>query len=124
MPLFLKRNCKFFRSLNNGKLWWYNIIEDNKVSISHILRRDTITAGYILLTIDLVAPKWENSDRILTVKIIEWSKLFDCFAFSIEADPSRVGKNNVYFPHIMYITSPSNVKLYIDLRMSRGGRTA
>ena len=33
---------------------------------------------------------------MLTVKRIEWRKLMDYFALSIEAEPPRAGKNNVY----------------------------
>ena len=36
------------------------LLEDNEVSISHILQIDPINAGSILLTANLVAPKREN----------------------------------------------------------------
>ena len=52
-------------------MWWYNILGDKKGIISHLLHIDTITAGYILLTLKLFAPKRENSDPILTAKINE-----------------------------------------------------
>ena len=58
-------------------MWWYNIIGDNKGSISHLSRVDLITSGHCLLTANLVALKMENFQPILTVKRIEWSKLID-----------------------------------------------
>ena len=48
------------------------------------------------------------------VKIIEWREFIDCFGLSIKADPSRVGKKNVYIFHIGYIPRPSYVKLHIE----------
>ena len=50
--------------------------------------------------------KREIPETILIVKIIEWRKCIDYFALSIEADPSRVIKKNIYFsssgkPHIL-----------------------
>ena len=78
-------------------MWWYNILGDNKGSISHILRLDPITLGYILLTANLVSLKMENSDPILIVKRTEWSKFTDYLGLSIEADPSKVKKKNIYF---------------------------
>ena len=38
-----------------------------------------------------------NPEPILTVKIIEWRKFIDCYGHSVEADPSRVEKKNIYF---------------------------
>ena len=76
---------------------WYNILGDNKGSISHILRLDTINAGSILLTANLVALKKENYEPILIVKRTEWRKFIDYFCLSIEADPSKVGKKNKHF---------------------------
>ena len=84
---------------------WYNILGDNKGIVSHLLRLDPINSGSILLTDNLVALKSENSEPILTDKRTEWSKFLDYFGLSIEADPSRVGKNNVYFFHIGYISA-------------------
>ena len=49
-------------------MWWYNILRYNKESISHLLRIDTINAGYILLTYNLVALERENCEPILIVK--------------------------------------------------------
>ena len=71
---------------------WYNILGDNKGSISHILWLDPITAGSILLTVKLVALKRENYEPILTVKRTEWRKFIDYFGLSIEGEPSRVKK--------------------------------
>ena len=85
-----------FRSLDKGKMWWYNIFGDNKGIISYILRLNTITEGSVLLTANLVASKKENREPILTVKIIECRKCIDCFGLSIEADPSRLVKKNIY----------------------------
>ena len=95
-------------------MWWYNILGDNKVSISNILRFDTITAGSILITVKLVALKGGNYETILTVKRNEWRKFIDYFGRSIEAHPSRMGKKKIYFPHIGYITRPSSIKLPIS----------
>ena len=81
---------------------WYNILWDNEGIISDLLQIDTISAGYVLLASNLVELKRENPDPILTVKIIEWRKLIDSFGLSIEADPSRAGKKNVYFPYWEY----------------------
>ena len=79
-------------------MWWYNILGDNKGSISNLLRLDPIAAGSILLTSKLVALKRENSEPILTVKITEWRKFIDYFGRIIETDPSRLGKKNIFFP--------------------------
>ena len=76
------------------------MIGDNYGSISHLLRTDTIDEGSILLTDNLIALKRGNSEPILIVKRTEWSKFIDYFSLSIEANPSRVGKKNVYFVHI------------------------
>ena len=78
-------------------MWRYNIIGDNNVIISNILKPDSITVGYVLLDNNLVVLKRENIEPILTVKIIQWTKFIDYFGLSIEDDPSRLGKKNVYF---------------------------
>ena len=78
-------------------MWCYNILVDNNGSISYILQLDPFTTGSILLTADLIALKRENTESILAVKIIEWRKFIDCFVWSVEANPSRVDKNNIYF---------------------------
>ena len=93
-------------------MWWYNIVGNNSGSISHISRIYHITAGSILLTANLVAPKRENSEPILIVKRSEWRKYINYFGLSIEADPYRVFKNNIYFVHIGYIPRPLFVKLH------------
>ena len=94
-------------------MWWYNILGDNKGGISHILGLDPIAAGYVLLTANLVVPKRENPEPISTVKITEWRKFIDYSGTSIENDPSRVGKKNIYIVHVGYIPSPSSVKIHI-----------
>ena len=104
----------FFRSLDKGRMWWYNILGDNKGIISHLLCIDPITAGSILLTAKLVSLKKENYEPILIVKRTEWRKFIDCFGLSIEADPSKVGKNNVHFFRIGYIPSTSSLNHYIS----------
>ena len=58
---------------------------------------DPFTTGSILLTTDLIALKRENTESILTVKRIKWRKIIDVFCHSVEADPTRVGKKNIYF---------------------------
>ena len=82
-------------------IWWYNIIRDKKGSISYLLRLETITAGYVLIDNNLVAPKRSNHETILTEKITEWGNFTDYFGLSIEADPYRVGKKSVYFPIVV-----------------------
>ena len=75
-------------------MWWYNILGDNKVRISHILRIDTITTGSVLIIANLVAPKRENSEPILIVKKTEWMKFIDYFGLIIEdgEDTSKEGE--------------------------------
>ena len=51
---------------------WYNILGDNKGSISHLLRLDPIAAGSVLLTANLVALKRGKSESILIVKRTDW----------------------------------------------------
>ena len=92
----------------------YNILGDNEGSISHILWLDIITAGYILLTVKLVALKSGNCEPILTVKRTEWRKFIDYLCLSIEADASRAGKKNIYFVHIGCILRTSSAKLHIS----------
>ena len=86
---------------------WYNIIGYNEGSMSHLLRLDPITAGAILLTVNLVALKRENCEHVLIVKRTEWRKSIDYFVLSIEANPSKVGKNNVHFVRIGSISRNS-----------------
>ena len=45
--------------------------------MSHLLRLDPITAGYISLTVDLVSLKRENYDPILILKRTESRKFID-----------------------------------------------
>ena len=52
-------------------MWCYNILGDNKGSISHCLQLDNITAGSVLLSSNLVALRRENPDPVLAIKIIE-----------------------------------------------------
>ena len=94
-------------------MWWYNILGNNKARISYILRIDLITAAYVLLTANLLAPKSPSLDIILTVKRTEWGKSIGYFCLIIEADPYSIDKKNVYFVHIGYTPSPSSVKLHI-----------
>ena len=89
---------------------WYNILGDNEGSISDLIWFNPITEGYFLLTAKVVASKRENPEPILTVKIIEWRKFINYFGLSIEADPSRVGRKNIYFIHIEYIPIHSYVR--------------
>ena len=95
------------------RMWWYNILGDNEGSISNLLRLDPITAGYILFTADLVAPKRKKSEPILTLKRTEWNKFIDYFSLSIEDNPYKVGKLNVHFVLIGYIpiTSSGNNRI-------------
>ena len=105
--------AEFFQSLDKGRMWWYNILGDNEGSVSDILRLDTITLLYVLITDNIVAPERENPEPNLTVNRTEWRKFIDCFGLSVEADPSRVGKNNVDFVHILCIPIPSSIKIHI-----------
>ena len=104
---------EFFRSLDKGRMWWYNILGYNKGSISGILRIGPITARYILLTAGLVAPKRENPEPILILKRTEWRKFIGCFCLIIETYPYRVGKITYIFFRIGYITRPSYVRLHM-----------
>ena len=92
-------------------MWWYDILRYNKGSILHLLQIDTITAGYILVTADLVALKG-NYEPILKVKRTEWRKFIDYIYLSIESNLSRVRKKIIYMIHIRYIPIPSSVKLH------------
>ena len=85
---------------------WYNILGDNKGSISHILPLDPITEGYILLAVKLFSLRRINYKPILIVKRNEWSKSIDYIGLSIEVDPSRVVKKNIYIVHSGYISRP------------------
>ena len=60
-------------------MWWYNILGDNKGSISYLLWLDPIVERSILLTAKLVAPKRENHEPILTANRTEWMKFIDYF---------------------------------------------
>ena len=95
-------------------MWCYNILGDNKGSISHISQLVSINTGSILLTDYLDALRRGNSDPTLAFKRIEWRKFIDYFGIGIEADPPRVGKKNVHFVHIGYIPIPSSIKLRIS----------
>ena len=86
-------------------MWCYNILGNNKGSISLLLQPYLINTGYFLLTDNLVVLKRENTEPILTFQIIEWRILL-FFGRSIEDNPYRAKTNNVYFVHIKYITSP------------------
>ena len=88
-------------------MWWYNILGDNEEMISHLLRIVPIAAGSILLTADLVSLKRGNYEPILIAKRTEWSKFIEYFGLSIEADPSKEGKKNVYIFYIGSIPSTS-----------------
>ena len=95
-------------------MWCYNIIWDNEGSIYDLLQLDPITPGSVLITTKLVELKRGIPETILTVKIIDWRKFIDYFGRSIEADPSRVGKNNAHFVRIGYTPRPSCVNLPIS----------
>ena len=70
--------------------------------------------GFILLLqglfysilLNFVELKIKNPDPILTVKRIEWRKFIYYFCLSIETERYGVGKKNVYFFHIGYVTTP------------------
>ena len=95
-------------------MWCYNILGDNKGSILYISYFDSITAGHFLLTSNIVLLKRENHEPILTVKIIEWRKSIDYSSLSIEVNPSRVGKKNVYIFRIGSTPIPSSEQLHIS----------
>ena len=87
-------------------MWRFNILGDNGGSISYNLRIEPIVARFILLNVKKIALKREIAETIVTHKTIVWNKFIDYFGLSIEANPSRVGKNNVYFPLMGYIQIP------------------
>ena len=95
-------------------MWWYNILGDNKEIMSHIIRLYPINVGYILLDVKLVELERENYDYILIVKRTEWSKFIDYFSLIIEADPSKVGKKNIHFVFIWFMTINSSVNPHIS----------
>ena len=64
--------AEYFWSLERGRIWCYNILGNNKGSISCILWIDHISAGSILLTIKLVAPERENTESIVNIKSCYW----------------------------------------------------
>ena len=84
-------------------MWWYNLLGHNEGSISYMLRLDLVTIGSVLLTDKKIPLKREKPELILTVKRTEWSKLTDYFGLLIEANPSTLGKKNIYFVYIGYI---------------------
>ena len=88
---------EFFQIIDKGRIWWYNTLEDNKGIILDILRPGNITSGSVLINTNLVVPKGGNNEPVLTVKRTEWRKSVDYFGLSIDTDPSRVDKKNVYF---------------------------
>ena len=51
--------AEFFQSLDKGRMWWYNILGDNKGIISDILMLDPITSGSAVITANLIALKRE-----------------------------------------------------------------
>ena len=114
VPRSLKYNFRIFQSLHKVRMWWYNIFGYNKGSVSHLLRLDLITSGSILPTVKLVAMKRGYSELILTVKRTECREFIGFFGRSIEADPSRVVKKNIYLVHIGYIPTPQSKKLHIS----------
>ena len=66
-------------------MWCYNILGDNKGSISHLLCIDPIAAESILLTDNLVALKRENSEYICIVKRTERNEFIDYSVLNTEA---------------------------------------
>ena len=98
---------EFFWSFNKGMMWWYNILGDNEGIISYLLRIDTINAGPVIITANLVEPKRKNTDPILAVKRTEWRRSIDYFGLSIEAKPYRVVKENVYFSILSIYQDPN-----------------
>ena len=95
-------------------MWWYNILGNKEVSISHLLRLGPITVGSILRTVKLVARKRGNCEPNLKAKRNEWKKFIDYLGPSIEADQSRVVKKKICIFHFGYIPSTSYVKLHIS----------
>ena len=67
VPRSTKCTIRFFQNIDNGGMYWYNILGDNEGSISHILWLDPITEGSNLLTDNLVALKRENSEPIFNI---------------------------------------------------------
>ena len=93
---------------------WYNILGNNKGSISHILWIDPISEGYILLTNKIVALKRVHYEPILILKITEWMKFVDFFGLSIETDLSKVGKLDDQFFRVGYIPITSYGNPHIE----------
>ena len=83
-------------------MWWYYILGDNGGIVSDILRVDTITAGYILLAVKIVALKKVNSEPILTVKITEWRKLLNILVKVLRPTHPGWSKRTHIFPYWVY----------------------
>ena len=60
-------------------MWCYNILRDNKGSISHILQLYNITSGSVLLADNLVSLISGDTESILGMKIIEWRRMNELF---------------------------------------------
>ena len=76
--------------------------------------------GFILLSESLFYSlltsfflKRENPEPILSVKIIEWRRFIDYFGLSSEAEPSKVGKNPIFCPYLVYINLIIRTAQYI-----------
>ena len=95
-------------------VWWYNILGGNRGSISHLLRIYPNNEGYFLTNANLINLKRENIDPILIVKRNECRKLIDYFGLSIEANPSRVGKKNIYIFCTGYTPRPLSGNTHIS----------
>ena len=65
---FLSAHSEFFQSLNKGRMWLYNITEDTKGRISHLLWIDLTTSWHVKLAADLFALKRETFETIIEVK--------------------------------------------------------
>ena len=87
------------------RLWCYNILGDNKGSISHLLKLDYITSGSDLLTYNLVVLKGEIYETIIIVKRTELRKFIDYFGLSIDTNPYNVEKLNIHLARIGPIQS-------------------
>ena len=56
----------FHQSLDKGRMWWYNVLGDNKGRISHILGFYLINKGSVLIALILFSLERVNYDPILT----------------------------------------------------------
>ena len=100
----------FTGAVYGGTLYLGIIRKSYKIFYGLIL----LLQGLFYSLLKLFALKRNCFEPIITMNITKRRKFIDYFGISNRADPSRVGKKNIYIFHIGYILSPSSVKLHIS----------